>query len=159
MKDIIIDFETLGNASETDNFIVLNMSCLLFDIDEKDEFEHLLANVQSFKFDIDEQIDIGWKAEKDTLEWWKKQSKEARKQLEKSDEDIKIKQFVDDFSTILNEAKIERIWSRGTDFDLPILKRLFRQDNKQLNSYLPYWAATDIRTYLKALSDFKLKDL
>ena len=66
MKDVIIDFETLGNGEETDDFIVLNVAVLFFNLSDDDKFEDLLKMTKFYKFDIDEQLDMGWIAEKGT---------------------------------------------------------------------------------------------
>ena len=157
MKDLIIDFETIGNGSETDNFIVLDCSYVLFDLEETNNFEDVLQEVQQAKFDIDEQLEIGWIAETDTLAWWKTQNKETQAVLRPSVYDITLNDFVRQFRTYVNgnDTKIDRFWARGTDFDMPILKRIFRAENDSINDLIGFWKACDVRTYIKAKTNFE----
>lgn len=160
MSDLIIDFETLGTGKQTDNFIIVNCSYMFFNPREKNEFGDLINLVNFSKFNIKEQHDFGWRAEDKVLDWWKSQPKNIRKQLHPSECDTSLQQFTEDFVTYINKnSQVERLWSRGINFDLPILKRIFRQTNKDLDVHIPYWSATDIRTFLNTITDFKIKDL
>ncbi|PCJ96794.1 MAG: hypothetical protein COA52_00885 [Hyphomicrobiales bacterium] len=160
MKDLILDFETLGTGAERDDFIVLDCAFTTFDLLGKSDFQDVLSNVTYTKFSVENQQDkYGWRAEKDTLEWWKSQPKEAQSILKESDDDISIEEFVKIFIKSVNSMdKLERIWCRGTDFDLPILKRFFRAVGKNVNDTVPYWAACDIRTYIKTKTNFEFID-
>lgn len=154
---IIIDFETLGNGQERDDFIVVDVSWLQFDLKQKNSFDDLVSKAKRIKFDINEQFELGWRAEEDTLEWWKKQDKEAIKNIKPSSEDQPLSKFVEEFSKDLKHHSPKHLWSRGNDFDLPILKRIYRTVGDNINNKIPFNAATDVRTALRAATGFTLK--
>jgi len=158
--DIIIDFETLGKGTETDNFIVLSVAYTKFVINEESDFEDLVTASEYVKFDTQEQLDLGWKAEKDTLEWWKAQPKDIQNStIKPHPNDETLEEFTNKFIKYIGAKRdIERIWCRGTDFDMPILKRIFREVGLDINSYINYNAATDIRSYVRGVTGFTIKD-
>ena len=157
MENVIVDFETLGNGEEGDSFIILDVAWTFFELDGKNNFDELTANGKQVKFDVKEQQEMGWNAEKGTVKWWKSQDKEARAAILPSDKDIKLSEFVQTFTRDLEKHKPKRIWSRGTDFDLPILKRIFRSQGKNINDKLRYNSASDVRSALNAMSFYTLK--
>jgi hypothetical protein len=158
-SDLIIDFETLGNGSETDSFIVVDISYLFFDITQSEKFDDLVERAVRCKFLLDEQREIGWKAEKDTMEWWKTQSKEALAELKSTDGAMTLSDFTSKFKSDVSKHKVKRAWSRGTDFDFPILKRIFREVDDNINKVFKYSSVRDIRTYMDVMGNFELKDL
>lgn len=157
MTDVIIDFETLGKGSERDDFIILDVACLKFDLYKQDNFEDLVDRAEIMKFNLDEQLKIGWKAEKDTLEWWKSQGEAGKKALKPTPDDVTLSFWVDSFIEFLT-PKPKRMWARGTDFDFPIAKRIFRQVGKDCNKYWRYNSVNDTRTYINAITDFKIRN-
>jgi hypothetical protein len=154
---IIIDFETLGNGQERDDFIIVDVSWLHFDLKQTFTFDDLVSKARRIKFDINEQFELGWRAEHDTLEWWKKQDKEAVKNIKPSSEDQSLSEFIEKFNADLKRYSPKYLWSRGNDFDLPILKRIYRTMGDNINNKIPFNSASDVRTALRVASNFTLK--
>jgi predicted ester cyclase len=158
-NDLIIDFETMGTGQETDDFLVIDVAYLFFDLKASDNFDDLVSKAKRFKFSLDEQKEIGWKAESSTLEWWKTQSKEAIAALKSTDGDVTLREFISEFKSDCRKNKLKRVWSRGTDFDFPIMKRIFRTCDDNVNNVFKYHTVRDIRTYMDVMGGFQLDDL
>lgn len=72
----MFDIETLGVES---NSVILSMACVHFDPSNKTNHKQLRENAFFAKFDVNDQVHrLGRKIDKDTVDWWKKQCKNAR---------------------------------------------------------------------------------
>lgn len=142
----ILDIETLDTRSST---IVLSAAILYFDTENKYTFEEYLEKTCFVKFDVKEQKTIGRTISSDTVEWWKKQSKEAQKiSLLPSEKDVsaemgikKLQQYIRDNS----KEKEELVWIRGT-IDQMALDHLCM--DIKMDKLFPYWAYRDVRTFI-----------
>ena len=160
MKDLILDFETLGNGKESDSFLIIDVAYLFFDMKDNNTFDELTSRAKKFKFSLQEQMnEFKWVAEKDTLEWWKSQDKEAMKAIKPSSEDVSVREFVAEFKKDCAKHMPKRAWARGTDFDFPIMKRIFRQVGEDVNEAFKFWTVRDMRTFMDVMGNFELKDL
>lgn len=150
MKDLIIDFETLGTK---DDSVVLSLGLAYFD----DEIEYTWDSIQNngicIKFQIKDQVLRGRKIYQDTLDWWKKQGEQAREVLKPSDEDITL----DELGPIMEEffkehginASKATCWTRGK-FDHNLLQDIFQTTLNQ-KCPIPWWNVRDIRTCIDVL--------
>lgn len=114
-----IDLETLGTQPDS---VILSIGAVIFDPSKppekciQEEFYVVVSTTSC--------IDHGLQISKDTLDWWDKQSKEARTVIEiasdnkhpdchtLSDALMKLTKFIPENA---------RIWSNGANFDQPIL--------------------------------------
>ena len=70
------DIETLGVES---NSVILSMACVHFDPANKTNHKQLRENAFFAKFDVNDQVHrLGRKIDRETVNWWKKQCKNAR---------------------------------------------------------------------------------
>lgn len=144
MSNFFMDMETLGIK---ENSVILSIAVLSVPDDYK--FNGDLNNVRNFGNvfypNLKEQRSLGRKVDKETVEWWSKQSNEAKKvfsnknMMSCSDIYKTIKNFFDKNNFTENDI----IWSRG----------LFEQklwadfcDTLQVNNFIPYYSWRDTRT-------------
>lgn len=148
LTHLVFDLETLSTEP---NAVVLSLGCVPFVFEEDGFFKKFVETGFFVKFDVQEQI-VKYKrnVEADTVNWWREKPKDLI--------DATVKPSKDDVSIVsglnsLNEfiSKVEGfspndsyVFSRGPDFDFPIIKSLYRNANLDL----PYnfWKVRDIRT-------------
>ena len=138
INELMIDIETAGNRIGCK---VLSLGAFGFDKEGKQcEFYR--------RFAIDKQAEAGLTDDESTIEWWQKQSKEARDeafggttQPEDGICDFK-KFFYMNFDT--TRSAQFRVWCCGLDFDFPILQFFF----KTFGFAFPwmFWTQYDYRT-------------
>jgi hypothetical protein len=150
--DIIYDFETL--SQDVFDGVVLNLAIMEFDPNRftKDpyNYEELVKRSTLIKFDVEEQVKkYGRKIDKETLGWWKKQSKESQKQLTPNKTlDISI----DSLYNILIDMKCDQakhVWSRGNSFDPVLLDSILKATGKP--NLKNWWAIRDTRSFLDGM--------
>lgn len=152
MKDFIIDFETLGTNSDC---VVVDLSVIVFDIDEISTLQDLKSAGKKIKFSIKDQKAFGRTISETTLEWWKNQPKEARMNLVPKEDDFTIEEGIKEFLRFIETQGItdkSHGWCRGMSFDFPILKSLIAHVFEDPESYMPckFWNQRDIRTAIEA---------
>lgn len=152
MTDFLLDTETLGTEHDA---LVLNLGIVPFNIDDQDDPYDLLKKSLTVRFDKKQLFATKrFSYTDDTKNWWKKQPQEVQ--------DLNLKATPDDVSLIvgcqqiidfLEKNKYSRkstLWTRGLDFDIPIVKNLFNV------SGLPYpfnpFMSRDVRTFLEVLT-------
>lgn len=152
MKSVIYDFETLHTNPLIG--VVVSLAYLEFDesrfIDSPYSYDELVNLCGMVKFDVEEQVTkYNRKISKDTIEWWMKQDKEARKMLEPSDQDISI----DHLFQLLRHINIQdadKVYTRGNTFDpvfiLSILNSMGKDDP------VPYWKMRDTRSLIDGMT-------
>lgn len=149
-ENVMIDIETMGLHSDA---VVLSIGAVFFD-------EKGLGKEFYEKVDMQSCIDLGLTIDASTLYWWMEQSESARKEfVECQGSDI-----VDSMGRLTGFLKEEfrtdqypgKVWSNGTDFDLSILKTIYRK----LGMEVPwkYYNQRDFRTYRKMASSDKTLD-
>ena len=155
-NNLILDFETL--SVDVTKCISINCACLVFDTDRFStkpySFDELYGMTKIYKFDVKEQKALGWISDKNTIEFWMKQSEAAKQQLLPSKNDIDIDHFIDEITKISKDHNIKKWWSRGNNFDPVILKRMFDTKGLNLSDTLYHGNVRDIRTALDALTGF-----
>lgn len=148
---IIIDFETLGINPDS---AVLSFACVPFTFEEPKTFAEYVESGFYVKFDIPHQMKLGRKIDQNTVNWWKKQGADAKKILFPSDYDYLLLDGMNSFIRFVRSSgynkKKSYAWSRGQDFDFPILESILEQVN--LDSPFNNWKYRDIRTYIDVLS-------
>jgi len=162
MKDLIIDFETMG--TEPTSCAAVDVSVMVFDWDRmlssnpytvKD-----IKDTRTFKLSVGDQVqNYGWKVEQSVIDFWLQQSKEVRARIKPKPDDLTVEAFVKEFHDYIIDAGVKHWWSRSNTFDPVILTRLFDSQGKKehLYSYLKYYLVRDTRTYIDAKFNFENK--
>ena len=146
-NELMIDIETTGQSVWCK---VLSIGCFGFDKDgQQCEFYR--------RFSTEEQAAEGLIDDQATLDWWARQSEEARKEAfggttgpADGISDFK-KFFYKNFSTGKYDGF--RVWCNGLDFDFPILKEFF----KRFGFGFPwmFWTQYDYRTIKNCFNGVK----
>lgn len=117
MKHIMIDLETLGTTVDS---VILSIGAVKFDLDsDKMDDAGFYASVS-----IDSNLDIGRVVNESTINWWMKQSAEARQVF------AEPKQSLEAALASLSEwaGHNKRIvWSNGANFDIPMLEHAYNK--------------------------------
>lgn len=145
---LIVDLETLDQCP---NSVVLSIGALSFDFETD-----FISDGINIKLSVEDQVrNYGRSISKSTVEWWSKQSTEAKEILKPSSSDL----LLTDAMITLNKWVTEQpgfrykntyIWSRGNNFDFPILDSLY--DNAKLRPAYNPWLVRDIRTYIDIMN-------
>lgn len=141
--DASIDLETLGTD---DDAVVLSAGMVLFNhtgiFSQHDYYVRLPLDEQLGKRSVTAS----------TLEWWMLQPDEARSAVFGKDTNghrCTIDQLWHDIDTMFRICDVQRVWARGTHFDLTILGSLFKQ--RGAPTPWKYNAPRDSRTILDVL--------
>lgn len=149
MKDIMIDIETLGQREDA---IILSIACIPFEWDIYYDINHYIDSGIKINLNIQEQEQQKRTTDKVTIDWWKKQDKNAIK--------CNITQPTNVQSVLIGLTQLtvfiknsdydfqnSYVWSRGNYFDFPKIEHIYRISN---NLPLPfnYWKIRDTRTFI-----------
>lgn len=152
--DYVWDYETVG-PSPNGKIIELSYVPFIDDPRNPPTFAELVASGRKYKFSLQNQPDRITDA--GTIDWWKKQSEEARQILKPSSMDMDIyvghKQFFED----LKRDGISRWQSldyvRGPEFDRGILVDVVRKMCSKIDIFdeMPtvFWNSRDVRTAIE----------
>lgn len=152
---LMIDLESLGKREDT---VVLSLACVPFTFEERVGYKELMSRGFMVKFNALEQIKT-WRrsTDKDTIAWWKNQSKEAQEAAYyPSDMDATMIDGLDALSQyIKNETAYKwnsgYLWARGANyFDYPKIEHMYEQADVKI----PFntWKIRDVRTYIDILT-------
>ena len=117
-KHIMIDFETL---STNPNAAVLSLGAVAFTKDGLTDQE-FYVNIDSVNC-----INLGLHVSQATVDWWAKQSQEAKDALEEDKKDLLTALTL--FSAWVRHVSGSHLWGNGADFDNPILKSCYEAVN------------------------------
>lgn len=147
------DVETLGRRENT---VILTIACVPFSFENEKSYGDLVLGGFHVKLNLKEQISKYQRTfDPDTVQWWKEQSEEARKNsLDQSPDDVDFEDgllMLKDFikASGYNHEK-SYVWCRGNYFDFPKLRDAYRQINQEppYNEYL----IRDTRTFIDILT-------
>lgn len=158
-KQIILDFETVGNAQRNPNVATPSLAILVFDPTELKPFDELVSDALRLKFNLKQQFNQ-YKREwdQDTVDWWSKpENANARSMvIDPSHEDIdlcemgpRIKKYLDEMGYEPN-GKDDRIWARGPQFDMVLFENIYKNFGWEVP--FPWWNIRDIRTEIDAIT-------
>lgn len=150
---MIYDFETLSQDGE--DGVVLSVAILSFNRKflHHDYYQYgsLLDQTHYLKFDVNEQVKkYGRKIDRKTLDWWGKQSKEAREVLKPSSEEVSIDRL---FPWIVERVMIkdlDRVYTRNNTFDPLFLRSICRQTG--YDTPYPFWHIRDTKSVIDGLT-------
>ncbi|UOL48691.1 exonuclease [Pseudomonas phage Astolliot] len=157
-----LDIETLGKDPDS---VIISAAFLAFEFNEDKTFQQYVDESFYVKFSIAEQKAAGRKIDPDTLEWWKKQIPEVRKELMPTAKDVSMKEGSKQIRAYLASKGIDKNvekntirFCRGQDFDIPIISHMMESVEEELPG--SYWNSRDIRTFIAAASlDFTLNTI
>lgn len=129
---MMFDIETLDVA---DTAVVLQVGYVVFE-------GELTIRQRSFNLDAQEQLDGGRSVAWSTLEWWFKQSDDARKSVS-GGSSYKMDAFMTSFAEAVKD--VELIWAKGS-FDFQIVENMYRGAGKK--APWRYSQPRDLRTAL-----------
>ncbi len=138
MTDIMIDIETFGVGG---NAAIVQIGAVVFGPKTAYIGAKHRRNVS-----LSSSILAGMDVDAKTIEWWRKQDPKAQDELSRTT--VTIHDALADLSSFIayqaSEAKNAVIWSKGTDFDISILKNAYSLCGLELP--WKYNAARDVRT-------------
>lgn len=151
--NFMIDFETLG--SDQTSCKVLSVAYTHFVLDTKnpkvEDINKILDRTKTYYFDIN--LQPNYTTDKNTMSWWKKQDPNVVKAAFSGTGSLNsVEKFCEEFSTYVAETCNDHkdyevfIWSRGTNFDITILERLFKDSGEPYP--FPFWKSRDSRTFI-----------
>lgn len=135
LTNFMIDFETWATTPKA---LVRCLSIVPFKLEREESIEDIMARTLTVWFDPAEQIQRGRELDDETLAWWEKNtergSEEARQNahivLGRSSEDAAVADALEVvFAYVHDVAPDGLIYSRGSNFDFPILEDLCRSYN------------------------------
>jgi hypothetical protein len=150
-KHIGFDIETLDI---TPRAVVLSLACVSFSFEETKSYDEYKKEGLYIKLNPIEQMKAGRSVGPDTVKWWKSQGPIAAKILQPSAQDVSVldtlrlvKEYIFSHGYDYKESYI---WTRGLNFDIPIIEDLYRTNGQEQ----PYntWKTRDIRTYIDVLT-------
>jgi len=162
-KHCILDFETLGVADDgMSNQAVVSLAAIVFDEDigleqlKQVPFLTLVDKAFYVKFALGSQKPGGKferKFDPDTIEWWKAQAPEVKKELLPSKDDEQINVAIQKFKTYLQEKgcnpKDTKMYAVGQHFDLPLAQSLTHSCGIDFHDkFCKFWNFRDVRTVL-----------
>lgn len=154
LSHLLIDIETLGTDP---NAVVLSIACVPFVLEVHTYFGELVPAGFYVKLDVQEQIKTHHRSIEDgVMKWWKKQPKDVFDAMVRpSSEDMSIKEGLTLLNKFVSGIKSYHfnksyVWSRGNNFDFPILKSLYQA----AGIGLPYndWRVRDVRTAIDIMA-------
>lgn len=136
----MIDIETLGTCIGSQ---IISVGAVKFDPNTKeDPFDKFYM-----RLDIDDQDQMGFVAEKDTLDWWEKQDPEVIISTFDPNGRVNSKEMFAELRKWY--AGCSGIWSQGTTFDVTLLEFMARQ--YKTSTPWKYWEVRDSRTLFSLL--------
>lgn len=151
---VIYDFETLGQAPGS---AVVCIAALRFNEDRylsdtPYTYGELLDTAKFMKFSVKEQVEVyGRGVQRSTIDWWKKQSKEARDLIEPSDTDQSLSKIIPFFKDLIGDASmVSKVYTRGNTFDPIFLNSIL--ENLRSPELYNWWSVRDTRSMIEGLS-------
>lgn len=146
--DAMIDIETIGTVA---GCVILSVGYLEFNPKGNDDFFSLVGTKRShiYQLDREEQVALGYQEDPDTLDWWSKQSEEARARAFDTPANSTLKEALVKLQALL--AEVDDVYSYGY-MDVSMLNYMSRKETgKDLFFYRKF---NDLRTVTK-LMEFK----
>ena len=150
----MFDFETLGNGTDT---MVLSLGAVAYN-------KTGIISKTLFEFEMLDQVKGGRTFTASTLQWWMRQSEQARAVFQPND----FKLDIDDFFPRLEHWSMEAMktvgegwdqykpWGNGANFDISILEDIYRRHHPKRDEGVPwkFWNVMCYRTF-NVLTDCK----
>lgn len=145
---LMIDFETLGSAADT---VCVSVGLVAFNK------TGVIGKPKLIKFDLHDQIKRGRSITAGTVEWWMRQSDQARAVFQPADDKLLITDFFKSFESFVDQALAKvgegrdqlKPVGNGANFDVSILEHLYRSAHPQHEHAIPwrFWNVFCFRTF------------
>lgn len=122
MKHIMIDIETLGTNSYS---IILSIGAVYFDIETGETGETFYV-----KIDPNDCSNYGLTHDESTMNWWRKQSKEAKDEAFSGKEKLPI--ALEKLNIFLKNGN-SQMWGNSASFDLGLLNNAYQRTGIKAN--------------------------
>jgi hypothetical protein len=147
MERVMVDIETFSTAF---NGVIRSIGAVVFNSEEETVKTFFECGVS-----IESCLWAGLKTDDETIEWWRKQTKEVREQL-MSKESYQLETVLASFNEAVQILGVNldetEIWSHGSTFDIVILESAYKAVG--LKPWWKYKNVRDTRT-LFAVADYK----
>lgn len=137
MNAIMIDIETLDTENTA---VIASIGAVVFD------FNAVVYEEFYKRVDVVSCTEKGMTISAETVEWWMKQTVEARKEIFVTTPRDPIQKALEDLKSFLSKwtNKETTIWAKSPSFDLAILRNAYKRLN--LEFPIPFWMERDVRT-------------
>lgn len=144
MKHVMIDIETMGNKSFAS---IVSIAAVVFDLETGDVGEKF-----NVKVSLDSCLKAGLKIDASTVEWWLRQSDEARGKIA-SDGSYTIGEALKMFRAFITRENPFFLWGNSSRFDLGILENAYNS----IGMDIPWvcWNERDVRTLVSFAPEVK----
>ena len=138
MRRIMVDIETL--STHTSNSVVLSVGAVEFQLGDDRPTIHM---GHEWVLPIGPQIALGREISQGTLDFWKRQPREAIAAWAEA-ETTPIERFLDAFKVFLEDRGPYELWAHGVCFDMGNIEGLYQQYGAK--APWPYDSVRDART-------------
>lgn len=153
MESVIYDFETLSQDQRRGvvvSFAMLNFSEKRY-VDNPYTFDELVDKCKYIKFDVTDQVvNFKRKMSKETIDWWKDQGEEAKKQITPSGDDVSITELYSFIVKNIDHKNIKKSFTRGNTFDPMFLQYIMTQTGHEDPFY--WGTIRDTRSMIEGMS-------
>jgi hypothetical protein len=132
----MIDIETLGTHYDS---VVLTIGCCKFNPFDPTEEPY---DINLWKLEVEDQVGLGRKIDKGTIEWWGKQQKHIRDEAFSQYDRMPTHKVLQELN--LWSKDCTKMWSQGPSFDMAILSSLYR--DFKMSTGWNFWDERDART-------------
>jgi len=130
LKHVMIDLETLDRIPSSK---LVSIGAVIFDP------RYGRISKDTFYVELDHKAQKGRTSDKETVDWWKKQSPEAKKALKGT---TKLEDALENLAFWVPSDC--RVWGNGSTFDISMLEDAYRQYNIEIPWH--FWNIRDCRT-------------
>lgn len=138
-KNIMCDLETLGLANDA---IILSIGMVVFDNNG------VIATYYA-KLDVEEQRTLGRTTTQSTLDFWEKQTPEARSVLDPNQPTVSVTEALNAIDALFHSYPEAYIWGNDTLFDVGKLTSLYTSACRE--APWKYWSPRCYRTLYNSL--------
>lgn len=135
MKNLMIDLETMSKQPDA---AIVSIGAVFFTPETGELGARFYRTI-----DLASAIAAGGRTDEETIQWWAKQSQEARDAIALDTQDIRI--ALDEFAAFVRANSLEPYaWGNGASFDNVIVRGAFERLEKECP--WPFWNDRDVRT-------------
>lgn len=137
-QEVMLDIETLSSRP---NAVITVIGAIKFSRTGKLQ---PLEKLETFyrRINIQSCLHVGLQIDKNTLEWWNKQDKDAKYECIDNTDRVTLTEALNDFKTWFGNC--EKIWGNGDDFDCTILDEAYTRTG--IEKPWKFWNTRDVRT-------------
>lgn len=139
---LMVDLET--TSTDTNNTFILTIGAIVFNMNNSIDENSQKNNEKEFYRRIDLSSCYDLEVDILTIEWWMKQSGEARQEAFLEKPRYPLIDVLKEFILFCNQNDITYVWSHGKDFDVVVLQNLFKK--YKLKCPWKFYNSRDTRT-------------